>query len=218
MSFERRYFNSSDYSVRAVEDETGKRFLEGYASVFNVRSRLILENREIFYEEIKPGAYENVLQKSGLDVIFTFNHSRDRVLARTTSGTLKLAQDDKGLYFRAEIDPEVSDAKDLWHRVKRGDISENSFAFRVSEEDYEWSGRSEDGLPIRVIHNISDLRDVSSVTNAAYPETSVSARELSEIKGEEKEEIETDQDKERKELESLKLKTRIKIIQLKNKD
>lgn len=217
MKFERRYINSAEYGFRALEND-GKHFIEGYASVFGVRSKLILENRDLFYEEINPGAFQRVLERDGLDVIFTFNHSKDVVLARTVSGTLALSQDDKGLFFRAEIDMNDSDAKNLWLRVKRGDIFENSFAFRVAEEDYRWSRIDGDNIPLRTIDNISDLRDVSAVTYAAYPETSVGARELAEIdkeKEEEEDESQKDKDKE-KERDLQILKTRIKIIQLKN--
>jgi len=212
MKFERRYFNSNEYSFRAVEKD-GNKYIEGYASVFGVRSKLILENGELFYEEINPGAFTEVLQRDGLDVIFNFNHNKDAVIARTTSGTLKLSEDEIGLAFRAEIQPEISDSKDLWYRIKRGDISENSFAFRVSENDYRWEP-GEDEIPVRIIDRITDLRDVSSVTYAAYPETELTARDLKEAQGiEEEEEIDITQ---KDSLEREQLKYKIKIIQLKN--
>lgn len=210
--YEIRYNDPDVCTLRATE-EGEERFIEGYATVFNTRSKLIFENRQLFNEEIRPGSFAEVLGRGGLDVIFTFNHSKDIVLARTGSGTLQLQEDDKGLFYRARIDVSDSEAKNLWLRIKRGDLSENSFAFRVDESDYQWE-RAEDGTPIRVIHRISDLRDVSAVTYAAYPETSVNARELDDLSKDESEEdtIRT------KEMEDLKLKTRIKIIQLKNKN
>jgi len=217
MNFERRYFNSTDMSFRAIQDDTtGKKYIEGMASVFNVRSKLILENGELFYEEINSGAFTEVLQREGLDVIFTFNHSKDSVIARTVSGTLKLSENDDGLSFRAEIESEISDSSDLWYRVQRGDIFSNSFAFRVMEGDYRWLPGGDDGIPIRVIDRIADLRDVSSVTYAAYPETSVTARELADVvKPEEVEEEESQEDKPNPEREKLMMK--IKIIQIENK-
>lgn len=209
MKFERRYFNSSEYAFRALEED-GKKFVEGYASVFGVRSKLILERGELFYEEINPGSFREILQREDLDVIFTFNHSKDIVLARSVSGTLQLSEDETGLFFRAEIDVDDTDAKNLWLRVKRGDIFENSFAFRVAEDDYSWSN-TEDDIPLRTIDRISALRDVSAVVYGAYPQTSVSARELKEITGSEEEEDKTQKDKERE-----KTLTKIKIIQIEN--
>jgi len=209
MNFERRYFNSSEYGFRALEND-GKHFIEGYASVFGVRSKLILERGELFYEEINPGAFTEVLNREGLDVIFTFNHNKDTVLARTVSGTLTLSQDDKGLFFRAEIDFNDTDAKNLWLRIKRGDIFENSFAFRVAENDYRWE--TIDGeIPLRIIDRVQDLRDVSAVTYAAYPETSVGARELADIYKEKEEKTQKDIDLERE-----KIMMKIKIIQIEN--
>jgi len=216
MNYEIRYFNSDENSFRAIEND-GRKFLEGYASVYNVRSKLIFENGELFYEEIVPGAFRDVLQKEGLDVIFTFNHDRNKVLARTKSGTLKVSEDDKGLFFRADVDTEISDSKDLWLRVKRGDIFENSFAFAVSEKDYTWERGGEDGVPVRKISRITDLRDVSSVSFAAYPQTSVSARELEEIKKDPADINPQDILPERDNKDFEKLKLRIKIIELKNK-
>ncbi len=214
MKFERRYFNSDEYSFRAIEKD-GKKFIEGYASVFGVRSKLILENGELFYEEINAGAFTEVLERDGLDVIFTFNHSKDAVVARTLSKTLELSQDDTGLFFRAEIQPEISDSINLWHRIKRGDIFETSFVFRVGENDYRWLP-GEDGIPIRVIDRIQDLRDVSAVTYAAYPETTVSARDIEEAQGTDEDEDEDESDTD-KNLEREKVMMKIKIIQIENK-
>jgi len=211
-NYEVRYINSEQGSLRAAEEEN-KRFIEGYASVFNVRSKLILERGEVFYEEIKPGAFREVLERDGLDVIFTFNHSKNMVLARTISNTLQLKEDERGLFYRAEIDINDSEAKNLWLRIKRGDLQENSFAFRVDETDYRWESVDGDNIPLRKISKISDLRDVSAVTFAAYPETSVDARELAEINKDE--EDEALKNIERKKEEVL-FKTRIKIIELKN--
>jgi len=219
MNFERRYFNSKDYAFRAVEetvDGVDKKYIEGYASVFDVRSKLILENGELFYEEINRGAFDEVLERDGLDVIFTFNHDKNTVLARTISDTLKLSADDTGLFFRAEIEPEDSDAKKLWLRIKRGDIDSNSFAFRVAENDYRWLP-GEDDIPVRSIDRMADLRDVSSVTYAAYPETSVSARELAEVSKPKEEEEEDVSQEDKSKLVRDKLRMKIRIIQIENK-
>lgn len=209
---ETRYFKSDDYAFRALQEEDGRKFIEGYASVFNVRSKLILDKDQLFYEEIVPGAFTEVLNREGLDVIFTFNHSKDVVLARTISGTLSLSQDERGLFFRAQIDPNVSAANDLWFQINRRDISENSFRFRVTRDDYSWLPPDENGIPTRMIKNVRDLIDVSAVTYASYPETEVEARELQEIiDSKEKEEISDPN------IEVEKIRTKIRIIQIENK-
>jgi phage head maturation protease len=59
--------------------------------------------------------------------------------------------------------------------VKRGDISQSSFAFEVTDEEWDYGKRGE--MPMRTIKNVR-LYDVSPVTYPAYSATSVSARTL----------------------------------------
>jgi HK97 family phage prohead protease len=68
--------------------------------------------------------------KSGDDVVCQFNHGMksDVVLGRTGNGTLVLTDGPKGLDFRCQLDPAQSFHRDLYSSVKRGDISECSFA------------------------------------------------------------------------------------------
>ena len=169
----RSFFPTEETSFRAIEEE-GKRYLEGYASVFQQKSKLIFEHGKFFYEVIDPRAFNEVLNDPKLDVYLTFNHSRDKVIARTTSGTLQLSTDQKGLKFRAEL-PNVSYALDAYELVKRGDLFENSFAFVVKSGDEEWTKDSE-GNNIRVVKKVSRLIDVSVVTSGAYENTTISAR------------------------------------------
>jgi phage head maturation protease len=73
-------------------------------------------------------------------------------------------------------------AKDLMVSIKRGDITQQSFAFRVKRT---WRGDPEDGdewfvagdLIVRRLKKggCAELLDVSPVTYPAYPQTNVSA-------------------------------------------
>ena len=171
---------NNDIQFRAVEEEDGRKFIEGYAAVFNSRSKLIMEMGELFYEEIERGAFADVLQEDGLDVYLTFNHSRDYVIARTVNDSLKLSEDDTGLWFRAEI-PNVSYANDTYELVKNGTFFENSFAFAVDSDGFRWS-ETEDNIPLRIVNKIRRLVDVSVVTKGAYADTTVAARELQEYR------------------------------------
>jgi hypothetical protein len=171
---------------RAIE-ENGKKYLIGYASVFNVRSKLLFENNRSFYEVIDPKAFDEVLNDPKIDTLLTFNHSRDKVIARTLSGTLELSTDERGLLFRAEL-PDVSYANDVYELVLRGDLFENSFGFFVKNEDINWT-KDEKGNNIRLIKKVSRLLDVSVVTEGAYATTDVFARNKNET------EIQTDRGK-----------------------
>ena len=94
-----RVYESKDLQFRAVEDGDEK-ILEGYAALFNVRSKLLFNS---FYEVIEPGAFDNILRSEDLDVILNFNHDNSLVMGRTINGTLELRSDETGLFFRATL-------------------------------------------------------------------------------------------------------------------
>src|ERR1039457_5103888 len=71
--------------------------ITGYAAVFNSPSEDMG-----FVELIEKRAFDKTLA-SKADVRALFNHNADAVLGRTTSGTLRLITDAKGLKY--EIDP-----------------------------------------------------------------------------------------------------------------
>jgi HK97 family phage prohead protease len=179
MKRENRSYSIEDVQLRAFEEDN-KRYLEGYAARYNVESKLLHENGKVFKEVLLPGAFRNVLAN---DVYLTFNHSRDKILARTINSTLVLTEDENGLFFRAEIN-NTSAANDLYEMVIRGDVAENSFAFSVTNEGQKWS-RTQEGDPLREVSEISRLFDVSVVVTPAYPDTSVWARGFEEFVREE---------------------------------
>ena len=165
---ERRSF---DIEFREVES----RKVEGYASVFNSRSK----DLGGFTEIIDPAAFEGVIEKS--DVLALLNHDKDRgVLARSRKGvgSLKLSLDERGLLYSFEA-PNTALGDELVEGLKRGDITTSSFAFTVSGE--KWT-KEEDGSYLRTITQIDKLFDVSPVYNEAYEDTTVALRSLEELK------------------------------------
>jgi len=220
----RSFIPEGDISFRAFEED-GKKYLEGYASVFNQKSKLIYERGKYFHEIIDPKAFDKVLADENLDVKLTFNHARDKLIARTISNTLQLSVDDKGLLFRAEL-PNVSYANDIYELVLRGDLFENSFGFAVNESTgVEWT-KDNEGNNVRTVRNISNLIDVSVVTDAAFENTSISARDDEELKDEERiepqpeekieEEKQEEEKTEREKQEIEKLRMHITILKLKS--
>jgi HK97 family phage prohead protease len=154
---EKRSYNGE---ARAVEGRT----VEGYASVFNSMS----EDLGGFREIILPGAFKNAL---GDDVRALYNHDSNYLLARTTSGTLELKEDDKGLYYRFEM-PNTSYGNDLLELYRRGDLTQSSFGFTVEKDSW----RMEDGQHVRYIESVSSLFDVSPVVYPAYTAASSGLR------------------------------------------
>jgi HK97 family phage prohead protease len=155
-------------SLRA-ESQGDELVLRGYAARFNVLSHPLPQG---FREKIQPGAFKRSLD-SGDDVVCTFNHDESRVLGRRQAGTLKVEEDNKGLAFRCQLDRNQVAHRDLHASVKRGDISDCSFAFSVTDGGEAYS-HDKDGL-VRTLRNVR-LHDVSVVTHPAYPSTSVDAR------------------------------------------
>jgi uncharacterized protein len=171
--------NTEATSFRAFE-ENGEKYLEGYASVFNKKSKRIFENNKLFLEVINSRAFDEVLKGENLDVILTLNHDSGRgIIARTKSGTLSLSTDDYGLRFKCSL-PNTTLANDVYELVSRKDLNECSFAFAIRKGDDEWS-KDENGLNIRTINKIARLYDVSIVVNGAYANTDVFARDNEEI-------------------------------------
>lgn len=145
------------------ESERGIYRAGGLGIVYNSRS----VNLGGFVEVIRPGAARDVLSR-GPDVRALFNHNPDLVLGRTLASTLRLSESDIGTDYEFDA-PDTSYARDLGVLLDRGDITQSSFAFRVTADGVEWSEDEETGLLLRIIHRFAALSDMSPVTYPAYP-------------------------------------------------
>jgi HK97 family phage prohead protease len=159
---ERRTFTVRNIETRQADDGTMR--MAGYAAVFNEPSVPLP-----FIEKIAPGAFRKTLSETP-DVRLLVNHE-GLPMARTKNGTMRLYEDEKGLYFEAEL-ANTQEARDLYTLVSRGDVDQMSFAFRVIRQ--KWN----DDRTERSLTEVSLADgDVSIVTYPAYPATSVEARE-----------------------------------------
>jgi HK97 family phage prohead protease len=147
-----------------VRDEGDDLTLTGYASTFNQSYDM-----GWYQESVDPGAFKRTLGQKP-DVRFLINHD-GLPLARTTSGTLSLATDDKGLIPTARLNRNDPDVAALLPKIERGDLNQMSFAFRILEEEWEKD------MSKRTLRSL-DLNggDVSVVTFPANPHTSVGLR------------------------------------------
>ena len=161
----RRQMRSADAEFMTREDGENLS-IEGYFAVFN-------SNYDIGYglsESIAPGAFDGTLSD---DVRALINHDTTLVLGRTAAHTLELKQDERGLWGRIAINPNDSDAMNLYNRVKRGDVNQCSFGFDILEEETEFRGDDEIHWTIKAVK----LYEVSCCTFPAYEETSIAARQ-----------------------------------------
>lgn len=140
--------------------------IEGYFAVFNRQT------------ELWPGAFEEIASEAfdrtlGNDIRALIDHETRLVLGRNKAGTLELKTDSHGLWGRIKVNPNDSDAMNLYERVKRGDVDQCSFGFNIVREETDWR---EDGTVKWTIREI-DLHEVSVVTFPAYEDTGVAARQ-----------------------------------------
>jgi len=149
-----------------TRDEGDAPVIEGYFAVFSRETELWPGA----YEEIAPGTFSNTLSN---DIRALINHETRLVLGRNKSGTLELREDSYGLWGRIKINPNDTDAMNLYERVKRGDVDQCSFGFNIIREDTEWR---DDGSVKWTIREV-DLHEVSVVTFPAYEDTGVAARQ-----------------------------------------
>ena len=154
----------SNMEVRASEDGTK---LVGYAAVFDSPSEPLP-----FTEFVRRGAFTKTLN-DGADVRLLIDHE-GVPLARTKSGTLVLTEDDRGLLVESDLDPMNPDAARLISALRRGDISQMSFAFRTVKDN--WS----DDRRTRELREVQ-LFDVSVVTFPAYESTVAELRAKQDV-------------------------------------
>jgi len=147
----------------AAELRASGRKLEGHAAVFDSPAAI-----GSFTETIRTGAFRASLLTPGRDVLALVDHDPGRLLARTSSGTLRLQEDAKGLAFSLDV-PDTQLGSDVLALARRGDLGGCSFGFRVKDE--AWPSR--DKRELRAV----DLVEISIVQAfPAYSQTTVTAR------------------------------------------
>jgi HK97 family phage prohead protease len=135
----------------------------GYAAVFNSNSEPLP-----FIERIAPGAFRGSL-KNRNDIKLLWNHDTGSVLGSTRAKTLRLTEDERGLYVEAEL-PNTTLGRDARELIKRGDVDSMSFGFTVARDGESWS---DDGRE-RTLRKIN-LHEVSIVAFPAYSATAGTA-------------------------------------------
>lgn len=161
---ERRTVQSkADLKTRS-DDESGKH-LRGYFAVFDQPYEMWPD----VIESIGRQAFDGQTDK---DVRALIDHDTAKVLGRTSAGTLKLQVDEVGLYGDVLINESDTDAMNLYSRVERGDVSQCSFGFEITDEEVE---HRTDGTTHYTITGVN-LYEVSVCTFPAYTGTRVDAR------------------------------------------
>ncbi|MFI9552640.1 HK97 family phage prohead protease [Nonomuraea endophytica] len=157
--------------LREKGDGGGMEFL-GYATVYE-RAYEMWDFYGPYTEIVSAGAGADSLARADLDVPLVLGHDQLRRLARTSTGTLTLAEDDNGLRVHAaQLDPADYDVQYIAPKLRAGLIDEMSFAFRI--EAGQWSP---DYTEYRITRYDIHRGDVAIVGFGANPATEASLRE-----------------------------------------
>jgi HK97 family phage prohead protease len=168
-----RRLTVSDTSIEYRDVGNGEKrpVIVGYAAVFNSESR----NLGGFVEVIHPNAFDEVLATNP-DVIGVYNHSKDKLLARSANNTLKLRPDSYGLRYEMGPLPKTQTAEEVVELVAGGYVTGSSFAFAIkndgSQRGDSWS-MTKSGLRRREVRSIGKLEDVGPVVRPAFEASSV---------------------------------------------
>lgn len=147
---------------QAIEFRSDGRKLVGYAATFGTEAKL-----GSIVETIRPGAFRASLV-AGRDILALADHDPSKVLARTRSGTLKLAEDARGLAFELAL-PDTQAGRDVLALAERGDLGGMSFGFIATDTAWPEKNRRE----LRTV----ELHEISVVSAwPAYRGTEVQAR------------------------------------------
>lgn len=165
MSIETRTL-SAPLEARAVD---GVKRVGGLAVSYGGQADIGDSFRELF----APGAFRASLSD---DILALFGHDRNRVLGRTSAGTLRLREDANGVHFEIDL-PDTTDGRDLAVSVERGDIRGTSFGFRVQRETWDDTTNP----PTRTIHE-AILREISPTADPAYGDTTIAMRSLDQAR------------------------------------
>jgi uncharacterized protein len=155
--------NLETRSTRIPLAADGKK-LVGYVAVWDSPAD-IYENGRQFVETIQQGAFSKSLIENK-DIIAYFNHNPDRLLGRSSSGTVRFSEDDKGLLMELDLPEHAADVREM---VERGDLTGGSFTFRVRRGGETWNGN------VRTLTDL-ELFEAGPVGVPAYAATSLGLR------------------------------------------
>lgn len=150
--------------VREAADTENPK-IEGYFSVFGD----IYDMGYGLTESVDRHAFDETIAG---DVRALVDHDTAKVLGRTSAHTLDLKVDEHGLWGSIDVNPNDTDAMNLYARVQRGDVNQCSFGFEILDETTEFRENGD----IHWTINKVKLYEVSVCTFPAYESTSVSAR------------------------------------------
>jgi hypothetical protein len=196
-----------EFEIKSLDfnEETSEMFIEGYASVFEVKDAIqpmLTPDKKIIMvsDIVQRGAFSKTIQERGSRLPFCKNHNMDDPKGKI----IELKEDDYGLYCKVRI----SDSEDeLKTKIKEGIFSEFSFAFLPLKSEIK---KEIDDTYTRRISEMK-LGEISIVTIARNELAKITAvKSLSDVEVMFDDIIETEQD-EKKKLNLMQIKSLVMI-------
>ena len=135
---QRRTFTVDALHFRSTPDGTGGNagVFTGYACCTDVTSQM-WDAAGTYPETVRSGAFRGTLAAKP-DVKLLLNHT-GLPLARTTGGSLDLAEDSKGLHVQARLNTDHTEFRYVRSAIERGDLNAMSFAFTILTPNGGWN-------------------------------------------------------------------------------
>jgi len=166
-----------DANIQRNQVSYKNRRVSGYGIVFNSDSLpLVVHDRSVGFVKVYERITRESLAEADMgDVIAAFNHNFEKLMGRTTSNTLQLSIDDKGVFYSFEA-PNTQAGNDLLTHLERKEITGSSFTFTIdAEEGYDIVERK-DGSLEATPRRITKIYEMGPVINPAYPMTTAENR------------------------------------------
>lgn len=185
MNLEKKY-RHNDYrhimQIRVAEEEApkddekeddGYYVVEGKAVTFDEETTLFRQDGIDYKEKILREAFDNTNMD---DVFLKFNHESSVMgVARTKNKTLDIDVRDDGVYIKAKLSKKIRGAVELYEAIKEGLIDKMSFAFTISDEEYDEKAH------LWTVRGIDKLYDVAAVEIPTYENTYIYARRFDDV-------------------------------------
>lgn len=160
MQGERRCLTARAPQWRAATGD-GLGVASGYAAVWNSTARIA----GLFDEAVRPGAFTDTIRDD--EQLALWSHDFSEPLARRSSGTLRLREDDIGLHVEIDI-PDTSRGRDLAVLLRNGTVNGMSYWFYEEADEWDYSG----DVPMRWMNRMR-IWEVTATAIPAYEATSL---------------------------------------------
>lgn len=131
----------------------------------------VLGSTKRFVEKIAKGAFNKAIKNAPNGIDFLAEHNSRQILSTTKNGSLRLKEDETGLYMEAKIVP-TSYGKDYFELINSRVLQNMSFGFRTIKDSWKATAS---GIFERTIEEL-ELFEISVVRNPAYSQSTISAR------------------------------------------